>query len=394
MNILFVPFAEGGIGHIIPLIALASRLKGSQHKTAFLLPIAFHTIVKRLGINVLGIDYSQSQGGFLKEIKAINAFNADIVVDDSSITTLFSTQLSKKPRVAIQRTGMFPGAIPRLRNTKYAFEEIIVINNYRAYKNNMGQPAIKCHTDFFAAEMKIVPGIKSVELLPEALQSDPTYVFCGPLLIDDFILEADLPVKKQNGAETSNDYQLLELFINRNKDRFKVLFTFGSVAFPDKPILNAVKYLLDNDVAVVTSNKIPDLKESHQELYFHARYLPMNFICSRVDLMIHHCGSGTYQYQILHRLPSITIGTKFQDREDVALRLEELNVNRHLPPPEDCEEFPVIFRETFETFGDPSGPLYRLAKRNLNDLKEETDRVSASFDFDSVLKQAVERFSC
>lgn len=36
--------------------------------------------------------------------------------------------------------------------------------------------------------MKIVPGIRSIELLPAHLQNDQTYVFSGPLLLEDFMM--------------------------------------------------------------------------------------------------------------------------------------------------------------------------------------------------------------
>jgi hypothetical protein len=390
MRILFVPFAEGGIGHIIPLMALASRLKGAQHQTALLVPPVFHKNVKKLGFNVLDIDYTQSQGGFLKELAAFSIFKPDVVVDDSSLTTLFSTRLGKKPRVAIQRTGMFPGANPRMENRKYEFDRLIVSDHYKYYWQ-MGFTNVRKYTDLFAADMKLVPGIKSIEVLPDHLQSDPTYVFCGPLIVDDVILEEQFRSQEKGGEKTAYRYEMLDSFFDTNKNRFKVFLTYGSIASANRSVINAAKYLIDHDVAVITTIEIPDLPQSQRELCLTAQYIPMNYVCSRVDMMIHHCGSGTYQYQILHLLPSITIGTKFQDREDIALRLEELNVNRHLPCPEDCQQFPELFRKTFNTFFHSSPSLYQAAKKRLVRLKEETERVSAAFDFESVLEQAVGR---
>ncbi|HLP46099.1 MAG TPA: hypothetical protein VK469_09140 [Candidatus Kapabacteria bacterium] len=393
MNILFVPMPEGGTGHIVPLLALASRLKDSQYKTALLLSSQYHNIVRHLGFNVLDIDYAQSEGGFLKELSAFKKFNPDVVLDDSSLTTLFSTWVSKKPRVAIQRTGMYPGANPRQKNKKYNFDIIISVDKYKDYVKGLGMTEIKHYTDLFAAEMKIVPGIQTIEVLPDHLQSDPTYVFCGPLIANDYFFGVDSPTVEKNGTGKSDSYKLLESFFCNNKNRFKVLFTYGTFASRPQPIFKAIKYLLNNNVAVIASMKIPELEESHRDLCFCANYLPMNFVCSRVDLMIHHCGSGTYQYQILHQLPSITIGTDFQDREDVAIRLEELGVNCHLPSPDDCENFLQLFQGIVEKYAQLSSPLYQAAKKKLVKLKEETDRVCAAFDLQWVLEQAVERFA-
>jgi hypothetical protein len=394
MKILFVPFAEGGIGHIIPLLALILRLEGSQHKACLLLPGGYHKIVKHMDFDVLDIDYSESEGGLFKELAAFKAFKPDIVVDDASMTSLFSTRLDKKPRVAIQRTGMFPGARPRRKGQRYQFDKIISIDKYKGYGNAMGLSEIKSYTDFFDAEMKIVPGISSIEVLPVHLRSDPTYVFCGPLLLDDFFLGVDFRTKENAGAGKLYDYKPLEFFFNANKNRFKVLFTYGTVASPTELFLNVFKYLFDNNVAVVTTTNIPELNRSYRELCFYAKYLPMHYICANVDMIIHHCGSGTYQYQILHQLPSITLDTEFQDRIDVALRMEELGVNSHIPLPNEGEDFLPLFKQTFDKYVDPShSSYYNTAKKKLFELKEEADRVSTAFDFESVLNRAVEQFS-
>jgi hypothetical protein len=316
------------------------------------------------------------------------------VVDDASLTTLYSAHITKKPRVAIQRTGMFPGARPRRKNQRYQLDKLIPIDKYKGYRNTMGLPEIKNYTDLFDAEMKIVPGINTIEVLPDHLQSDPTYVFCGPLVIDDFFLGVDFNPKGKAGSGKLYDYEPLESFFNANKNRFKVLFTYGTIALPTQSIFNAIKYLFDNNAAVVTSTKLPELNKSQQELCFYAKYLPMNYVCANVDMMIHHCGNGTYQYHILHQLPSITIDTEFQDRIDVALRLEELGVNCHLPSPEECEDFLLLFKQTFDKYVESSSSFYlNTAKKKLSELKKETNRVSTAFDFESILNQAVERFS-
>ena len=60
------------------------------------------------------------------------------------------------------------------------------------------------------ANMKIVPGIRSIELLPAHLQNDQTYVFSGPLLLEDFMM-GEVGLSNLRDLDKS-------LMINRFKD--------------------------------------------------------------------------------------------------------------------------------------------------------------------------------
>lgn len=243
----------------------------------------------------------------------------------------------------------------------------------------------------FDAEKKIVPGIPSLEVLPEPLVKDPSYVFAGPLIMEDRLIERVNKYASAGLGSTGKgrEFTGIRRYFESNEDRFTVYFTFGNVAKATPEIVEAIRFLLDNDAAVITNIDIGGLKPGWEQRYFFQSYLPMHLVCSNADLMIHHCGSGTYQYSILHQVPSITIGTRCFDREEVALRLEKCGVSRHIPSPDEITDFVPVFKKTAGEFFDRSGTLYRQAKRNLAKLKEETERVTGAFDFERVLEQTV-----
>ncbi len=56
----------------------------------------------------------------------------------------------------------------------------------------------------------------------------------------------------------------------------------------------------------------------------------MHKACSHVDFMVHHCGSGTYSYQLMHQVPAIILGSRLYDRDEIAIRLNELGAACYL----------------------------------------------------------------
>jgi hypothetical protein len=383
MRILFVPF-QGGISHIHPLAALASKLDSSQHQIAFLLAAEYHQLVKNIGIPVLDINHLTSGQDFSTEILAYKRFKPDIVVDDMSLSTYFTTQLFKVPRIAVQRTGMFPGYIPRQKNLAHSVGQLFAPEKYEIAQR-FGLSVPTSFTGLFQAKMKIVPGIKEIEVLPQPLENDPGYIFAGPLILEDFLNEWDSRTGK---FVMKNDFTTVKNFLDTNQNRYRVYVSFGNIATPSAEVLEVLRYLIANDFAVITNIDIGEIDKKQQELYFYSPYLPMHLVCSNVELMVHHCGSGTYQYPILHTLPMITVGTHCHGRVDVALCLEELGVNRHVPAPDECHDFFTRFMNAFETLSQPSNPTYQTFKRKLAKLKEESQKAMRAFDFEDVLKKA------
>jgi hypothetical protein len=389
MKVLFVPMLQGGLSHLLPSLALNKMLANTSIETAFLVPGDQHPMLRARGVPILDIDHN----GFRSEIPAYKKFKPDVIVDDASLSTGAATLFTGVPRVAIHRTGMFPGDLPR--NPKHGHSMHLTRADLKkrwAGLAYLGLPEPKVLADLFRASCKVVPGIPSIEILPDALQDDPTYFFAGPLVMDDFLVGNICGGTKYGFSfENAKNFAPLEEFFERNRDRKRVYVTFGTVAKPTQEVHDCLQFLVDNDIAVVSSIKYPNLSEAQRELYYHADYLPMHYVCSNVDVMVHHCGCGTYQYPVIHEVPQIVIGTQCFDRDDVGMRLEDLGTSVYLPGPQENENFVSDFKRTVEQFFADSGRLIQEKKKNLAVLKQEVDRTVKNFDFEYVLQKAVGR---
>jgi UDP:flavonoid glycosyltransferase YjiC (YdhE family) len=388
IKVLFIPLG-GTISHTIPLIALSRMIKTKSIKTAFLLPRRVHQVATELGLNVLDIDYDtiNDKNAFRTELRAYNLFSPDVVIDDTNFITGFVAAFMNLSRVTIQRTGIFPGSLPC--NPRYRHSLPFDPKNLPDV-TFMGLRQPRTLSDMFNADYTIVPGIPSIELLPPSLRSDPTYFFSGPLLLEDYIIEQVHAAEPQITAAlpTQRDFVPLESFLAKNARRRRVYITFGAEARAGESILSCIRRLLWQGVAVVTNIKVDGISAEEQQLYYYAYYLPMNFVCAHVDLMIHQCGSGTYHYPILHQVPMITIGTQCFDREGVALRLEEIGASVHLAAPEERPDFEEAFLEAVERrFSDEL--LLAETRQRMTDLNKEISRTAAAFDLETILHKAV-----
>ncbi|HEX7331300.1 MAG TPA: nucleotide disphospho-sugar-binding domain-containing protein [Pyrinomonadaceae bacterium] len=386
MKVLFVPMLQGGLSHLLPLVALNKMLANSAVETAFLVPRQQHGMLKQAGVKILDIDHQ----GFRTEIPAYKKYAPDVVVDDASLSTGAASLFTGVPRVAIHRTGMFPGDVPR--NPKHGHSMAISAADLKskwAGLAHLGLPEPKVYSDLFQAPYKIVPGIPSIEVLPAALQNDPTYFFAGPLVMDDFLVGNICGGNPQGfSLDNSKDFAPLQEFFAKHSERKRIYVTFGTVAKPTQEVRDCLQFLMDNGFAVVSSVKLDNLSEAHQSLYYYAAYLPMHYVCANVDVMVHHCGCGTYQYPVMHEVPSIIIGTQCHDRDDVGMRLDELGTSVYLPGPRENENFVSDFKRTIEQFFADSGRLIQEKKKNLAALNREVERTVNDFDLESVLQKA------
>jgi UDP:flavonoid glycosyltransferase YjiC (YdhE family) len=387
MKVLFIPMG-GRLAHLLPLVALNKMLANTSVETAFLVPRKQHALLRESGVEVLDIDHQ----GFRSEIPAYKKYAPDVVVDDASLTTGAATLLTGVTRVAIQRTGMFPGDVPR--NQKHGHSMAISTADLKskwAGLAALGLPEPKVFSDLFYAPYKIVPGIPSIEVLPAALQNDPTYFFSGPLVMDDFLVNnLGSGNKIRFSLSDSKDFAPLQKFFERNRERKRVYVTFGTVAKPTREIHDCLQFLIDNGISIVSSIKLDNLNEAQQELYYYATYLPMHYVCSNVDLVVHHCGSGTYQYPLMHEVPSIIVGTQCHDRDDVGMRLDELGTSIYLPGPNENENFVGDFKEAVEQYFEESGHFIKEKKKNLAALNQEIEYTVNDFDFKYVLQRAAD----
>jgi len=389
MRVLFIPL-DGRISHTIPLIALDRMLDKAAFKTSLLLPRKKHQIAAKLGLNVLDIDYLGSdRHSFRTEMRAYSLFSPDVVIDDTNPTTGLATAFANLPRVTIQRTGYFPGSVPCDPRYRVSYDFNVKRLPDLTF---MGIPQPQKLSDMFNANCKIVPGIPSIEQLPPSLRFDPTYFFSGPLLLDDYLVERAInPAIRPHGAlPAEQDFTSLERFFAEHARRRRIYITFGTEAPVSAALLSCIRRLLRQRIAVVTSIEVEGISAEERQYYFYAPHLPMNFVCKNVDMMIHQCGSGTYHYPIMHRLPMMTIGTQTIDRDGVARRLEELGVSVHLGAPEERADFEEAFQDTVERYFVSDGAPLAEMRHRMAALNEEISGAAEAFNLEAVLQKAAQ----
>lgn len=367
MNVLFVPMAGmGAISHGLPLVALSKKLESTNIKTAFLIPQRLHQLFGMQKANVLDIPHTDLR----TEMVAYHRFKPDVVVDDVSVSTAVATQLTGLPRVTILRMGSLPGTDAKENFTHSATQGIATLKETAM----LGIPQPKTVLDLLKAKAFIIPGVPSVEVFPSALK-DEKYFYSGSLLGSDMVLtDSYMP---------SSDFAPIDEFMARHKDRNLVLLTFGTVAEPPKEMSTAIYSLLRRDVPVLSTIPIDEIPPYYRDLFYFSRYLPFHRICSKASLMIHQCGSGTYQYPIQYGVPGITIATGYRDRDVVGERLQELGVSVHLDI--NVSMFQANFETAVNAYLDTNSPEAHRAKSVLTALKREADETASAFAFDKVL---------
>ncbi|HLG57386.1 MAG TPA: hypothetical protein VI485_18740 [Vicinamibacterales bacterium] len=368
MRILFVPNAGGVISHGVPLLALSKQLPASTFSTAFLVGKESHALFRALGAHVLDLAHD----GARTEMIAYHRFKPDVVVDDMSISTAIVSQLSGIPRVTIQRTGEFPGS--RRDNTSHSGNlDFELLRNVSA----LGLVRPTSPADLVQSECVLVPGIPSIERLPAHLQADPRYVYTGPLLIDDRFAQGD--------ALLTTDLSVVVRYLQHHRGGPVVYVTFGNIAQPTRRLLALMRALIERRIAVISNVLLEDVATAERDFYLYARYLPMHLVCSHASLVVHHCGSGTYHYPLMHELPSIAIGTRCYDRDEVALRLHQLGACTYLDFLDESAAIDARFAEMVDTYLNRSSPETQRCLASVRSLRSEIDTVTASFHFDRVL---------
>ncbi|AZA86475.1 hypothetical protein EG349_06575 [Chryseobacterium shandongense] len=127
------------------------------------------------------------------------------------------------------------------------------------------------------------------------------------------------------------------------------------------------------------------VNEKYKQEVFYNKLLPLNYICGISNLVIHQCGSGMYHYPIMNRVPSLTVGTQCYDREDVALRLQELGVSAHIPHPDDNADYWNIFLDMVDKFEKNTLINYKM----MDQLRTEIEETMSGFKIEKVIEYAL-----
>ncbi len=245
-------------------------------------------------------------------------------MDDFNYFSYFSTKLFSIPRISVVRKGILP-----YESYNPDFSHSSDVEDYfktlETIEFDIDKP--KSISDLFIGDINIIPSIQSIEILPKELKTDKSYLYAGALILSDedmigsnFPQEVLLSVKK---------------YLEENKVK-KIVYVDLGLLQPEiilDKIGKCFEILFDQPDVVILTNYIHYKCKSKKEesCLFASRFLPSNLIYANAELAIHKCGSGSYNHQINNEVFSIILGSNCYDRDEVAIRLEELGDKMLLP---------------------------------------------------------------
>lgn len=393
MNILTIPYIAGGLSHLIPLYVLQQRyIRRSNIKVRnhFLVNSNSQSFLIMQGVNCLPIDYVFDENMIISnnllrmnecviemEKLASDIVKPSLIIEDTSFFTSLIAEKNQIPRISIQRTGIFRSIDKRYRNANHVHslqkvnnitESVSFSNSYNSEESIYNDSDLFFLQQYGKPKVKIIPGIPTIECLPENIEDGESYFYSGPLLV------MDKPSK-----DLSNR---MDKFLNINKQKPIVFITTGTI--DRTPIEKYIEFFVKRNYAVITTCNC-EINEAYKQEVFYNKLLPINYICGISNLVIHQCGSGMYHYPIMNRIPSLTIGTQCYDREDIALRLEELGVSGHIPHPDDNPDYWNIFLEMVERFKKNTLINYDMMDR----LRIEINETMSNFEMEKVIEYAL-----
>lgn len=392
MNILTIPYFAGGLSHLIPLYVLQQRYlrNNTGIKNQFLVDSNSQRFLMTQGIHCVPVDYVFEEDMLTTdnslrikkyvlemEKEAYDIVKPSLVIEDTSLFTPLIAEKNHLPRISIQRTGIFRSIDKRYRNAKHvhSLEKGGTIGKSVPFSNSYSSEASiyddsdLCFLEQYAKpKVKLIPGIPTIEPLPEHIEDRESYFYCGPLIIMD------------KPSKTLSDR--LDEFLNINKQKSIVFITTGTI---DKtPIEKFIEFFVKRNYAVITTCNC-EINEVYKKDIFYNKLLPLNYICKISNLVIHQCGSGMYHYPLMNTVPFLTIGTQCYDREDIALRLQELGVSGHIPHPDDNADYWNIFFEMVNRFENNTLTDYSMMQK----LRNEIIDTMSNFEMKKVIQYAL-----
>ena len=205
---------------------------------------------------------------------------------------------------------------------KFPFETVGVLDHLNDCLSQVGLDRIADWRDLCRAEIIVVPSIPEIDPLPDGVRDhypESTFVYAGPLLLQ---VGSPTPASLREWIASS-----------QRKGTPVILITLGTVW--ETKIYTALADCLERTEFAVIMVIPDDLERHHLEQRSGPRFQAVGLtdlrdLAERVDLVVHHCGHGTLHTVLLAGKPSLTLPSGQYDREDNALRLEDLGCGRHL----------------------------------------------------------------
>ncbi|QZK91026.1 hypothetical protein K5V07_11205 [Flavobacterium sp. CHNK8] len=392
MNILTIPYIAGGISHLIPLYVLQQKYLRNNIgiKNQFLVNSNSQKFLVTQGVDCVPLDYAFEESLIISknlseinecvvemEKKTYDIVKPSLIIEDTSCFTPLIAEKNNIPRISIQRTGIFRSIDKRYRNDNHVhsflkgnnFGKSVGFSNlYKSEMSMFNDSDLSFLEHYIKPKAKIIPGIATIECLPEKIEDRESYFYSGPLLI------LDKPSKDLSSR--------MDDFLNVNKQKPIVFITTGTI--DRTPIEKFIEFFIKRGYIVITTCKC-DINEDYKQMVFYNKLLPLNYICGISNLVIHQCSSGIYHYPIMNRVPSLTIGTQCYDREDIALRLQELEVSGHIPHPDDDSNYWNVFLELVDKFEKNTLINFYM----LDKLRLEINETMSNFKMEKVIQYAL-----
>lgn len=396
MNILTIPYIAGGLSHFVPSYVLQQRFirKNLGVKNHFLVNHTIQRFLMMQGIPCVSIDYdytvednsltfgnisSMRESIIEMEKKAYDKVEPLLIIEDNSFLTPLIAEKNNIPRISVQRTGTFRSIDKRYRNSNHIHsiqkghhneksEFILNLSDIGLTAFNDSNPDFYFLQQYVKPKAKIIPGIPTIERLPNNIKDRESYFYSGPLLVMD---------------QPSNELSVrLHEFLKNNGQKPIVFITTGTI--DRTPIENFIEFFVKRNYAVITTCDCT-INEEYRHEVFYNKLLPLNYICGISNLVIHQCGSGMYHYPIMNRVASLTIGTLCYDREDIAQRLQELGVSGHIPHPDDNPNYWNIFLKLVNKFEKKT----LIDFSTVDKLRFEINETISNFQMEKVIQYAL-----
>ncbi|AEE48583.1 hypothetical protein [Haliscomenobacter hydrossis] len=393
MNILNLPYFAGGLSHLLPLYVLHHKYIKHQAgiNNYFLVNNNWQRLLTVQGLDCVPIDYFGDEALQLlsnnhieaasyaieKQQEAYDKVKPALIIEDTVFIAPLIAEKNDVPRISIQRTGIFRSIDERYRNNTHVHSlqkgdgfdrSAFFSNNSAAGVNTFDEEDALYLEKYTEPKAKIIPGIPTIERLPEDIANRDSYFYAGPLIVKD--------------KPSKNLTDRLDEFLMINKQKQIVFITTGTV---DKtPIEKYIEFFVSRNYAVITTCDC-EINNVYPKSIFYNKLLPLHHICKISNLVVHQCGSGMYHYPIMNRAPFLTLGTQCFDREDIAQRLQELGVSGHIPHPDDDPDHWQIFVDLVARFENNTLTDYDM----MDKLRKEINETMANFNMEEVIRYAL-----
>lgn len=320
--------SSANCGHAIPVLTLALRLRESGHEIVMASPHGegdrIDHLSERRGIPTMPMPNATLQD-FLAVVPMLEQCLPDVTLNDGA-PEMWMALAAWRPacRVSVMRFEQFLGYERRnlFLQDKYGLESDDYLDRINTALTRHGLRPVADARELCAADIVVVPSVPQIDPLPERMLEffpDTTFIYTGPLLLPD---AGQIPQALQEW-----------LLLNRRRGTPIVLITLGTVwgARVYRMLVDCFAAGEFAVVMVVTQERERQyLEQLHQPWLRVSAFTDLLTLARSVDLIIHHCGHGTLGVALLAGKPSLTLPSGEYDREDNALRLEDLDCGRHL----------------------------------------------------------------